>query len=155
MAFRQGRVWMVRAGSQFNAVGELESVAGTPPAVSWWDALQDDQTSRAQDRDRPDGGIFGDPDAAGDIANTNGRDPAMLSAMGGEGQVLESGPGRRTQLSTPNAALCLHDEVAGRRAARGRGAAVRSACMAIRCGWGWIGHHFVWDRACHFGDSGH
>ena len=39
---------MVRAGSQFNPVGELESVAGTPLAVWCWDALQDDQTSRAQ-----------------------------------------------------------------------------------------------------------
>ena len=23
-----------------------------------------------------------------------------------------------------------------------------------RRSWGWIGHHYVWDRACHFGDSG-
>jgi hypothetical protein len=92
----EGGVLIVRAGSQFNPVRELEPVAGTPLAVWCWDALQDDQTRRAQDRDRPGGGVFGDPDPGGDVADTDGRDPALLGVMGGEGQVLEGGPGQRT-----------------------------------------------------------
>jgi hypothetical protein len=87
---------MVRTGSQLHPVGELEPVAGTPPAVWRGDALPDDQTSRPQGRDRPGGGVFGDPDASRDIADTDGRHPALLGVMSGEGQVLEGGPGQRT-----------------------------------------------------------
>jgi hypothetical protein len=92
-----GGVGLVWAGSQFNPVEELEAVVETPSAVFALVALEDDQTSCTQDRNRPGGRVVDDPDAAGDIANTDRHDPALLGVMGGGGQVLEGGPSHRLQ----------------------------------------------------------
>jgi hypothetical protein len=71
----------------------VEAVAGAAPAVCRLDAPEDDEAGRTQGRDGPGGGVSGDPNAGGDIADTDGRDPAFLVVMGGQGHLLEGGPG--------------------------------------------------------------
>ena len=84
-----------------HAIGEAEAIARTATAVVPLDALNDDQTGRAKNGHGASRRILGDADAAGDIPNAHGGDPALIAAMGGQGQVLQGGPRQGPQLATP------------------------------------------------------
>ena len=90
-----GGVLLVGTGLEVHAFGEVELVAGPPPAVGCSHLLSDDQAGAGQGGDGSRRGVFGDADVGSEVADPDGRHPAWLAWVGGEGQILEDRPGQR------------------------------------------------------------